>query len=142
MCRTPAAVWSSATIVVLVAGAVGCRPPEAKLVSAEGIVTIKGRPAADIMLQFVPDPQEGALRPTSFAVSDADGRFRLRTYDGKEGAVEGEHTVVLSDTLEERPAQGENATRPPRIDSKFGTVAGGIRREVSDGGDPIAVEVP
>ncbi len=122
-------------------GVVGCGPPAAKRVPAGGPVTIGGKPAADISVQFLPDDVPGATRPTSFAVTDAEGRFQLRTYDGQDGAVEGGHTVLLVDTTEERTAQGETASRPPRIDASFSTVAGGYRCEVTAGGGPIEIAI-
>lgn len=139
------AIHRLATVALLVAvagHAGGCRRPTATLVPVDGVVTIAGSPAADISVQFLPDAVEGALRPTSVAVTDAEGRFRLRTYEGGEGAVVGGHTVLLSDTLEERPAQGEKPSRPPRLDSRHTTVAGGIRVEVPPAGGTVEVAVP
>jgi hypothetical protein len=131
---TPAAV-----LLGVVGALVGCGPPAAKLVPAAGRVTIGGRPAAAISVQFLPDDVPGETRPTSFAVTDAEGMFQLKTYDGQDGAVEGSHTVLLVDTTEERPSQGESAVRPPRVDASFSTVAGGYRCEVTAGGDPIEI---
>jgi len=120
----------------------GCSRPTAKLVPAEGTLTIAGKPAGDVSLQFLPEDLEGEPRPTSFAITDADGRFRLKTYEGQEGAVEGTHTVLVVDTLEERPAQGEPAGRPPRVDPKHSTMTGGIRCQIAAGGGPIRLELP
>jgi len=123
-------------------GAWGCGPPAVRLVPVEGVVTIAGAPAADVAIQFLPDPVEGRPSPTSFATSDSAGRFRLRTQDGHDGALAGGHTVLLVDTLEERPAQGEEPTRPPRLESKYATVKGGLRCEVPVTGGPVSVAVP
>lgn len=133
---------AAAAVVAAAWLAQGCRRPTARLVPVEGVVTIAGSPAADISVQFLPDAAEGALCPTSVAVTDAEGRFRLRTYEGGEGAVAGGHTVLLSDTLEERPAQGERPSRPPRLDSRYTTVAGGIRVDVPPAGGTVEVAVP
>ena len=64
------------------------------------------------------------------------------TQDGKPGAVEGSHTVILFDTLEERPEQGMAMTRPPRLDYRYGTFMGGLKATVTEGGEPIVLEVP
>lgn len=131
-----------ATVAVALLCVPGCGPPAAKLVPAEGTLTIAGKPAGDIALQFLPEDLEGERRPTSFAVTDAEGRFRLTTYEGQEGAVEGIHTVLIVDTLEERPAQGEVAAKPPRVDPRHSTMTGGIRCQIAAGGGPITLELP
>jgi len=119
----------------------GCAKP-VKLLPAEGIVEIGGRPAEGIMVQFLPEAIEGEQRPSSFATTEADGRFVLFTQDGKPGAVAGSHTVILVDTLEERPEQGKPLTRPPRIDSRFSTLSGGLKATVGEGGEAIVLQVP
>lgn len=119
----------------------GCVPPAPRLVPAGGVVLIGGRPAADVSLQFLPDPIPGELRPTSFAVTDAAGRFHLKTNEGRDGAVAGGHTILLADAIEERPAQGE-PSRPSRIDARFSTVAGGLRREIAPTGGEVTLDLP
>ena len=132
---------SLALMAVALATAIGCGSSAPTLVPAEGVVLIDGEPAADISVQFLPDEIEGEPRPTSYAVTDAEGRFMLRTYEQGEGAVVGGHSVILVDTLEERPEQGEELTRPPRLDSRYSTITGGLRAEVSEGGSPITIEI-
>jgi hypothetical protein len=121
--------------------ATGCGKP-LKLVPASGSVEIGGQPAAGIMVQFLPEAVDGEQRPSSFATTEEDGRFALVTQDGKPGAVEGSHTVILVDTLEERPEQGNPMTRPPRLDSRYATFMGGLKATVTEGGEPIVLEVP
>jgi hypothetical protein len=127
--------------LMLVAVSAGCAKP-VKLVPVEGVIEIGGKPAAGIVVQFLPQASDGEKRPTSFATTGADGTFRLSTYDGKPGAVEGTHNVLLADTLEERPAQGSRAVKPPRLASRFGTMAGGLTATVSEGGEAIKLQVP
>lgn len=128
-------------IVVGLASVAGCGSSAPTLVPAEGVVLIDGEPAADISVQFLPDEIEGEPRPTSYAVTDAEGRFTLRTYEQGEGAVLGGHNVILVDTLEERPEQGQELTRPPRVNSRYSTITGGLRAEVTEGGSPITIEI-
>lgn len=135
----PAVVFTLAMLCA--AATAGCTKP-AKLVPAGGSVEIGGKPAEGIVVQFMPQPVEGEKRPTSFATTDAEGRFTLRTYDGEDGAVIGTHAVVLVDSQEERPAQGERFTKPPRLGAKYATVAGGLTAKVTEGGPPIEIEVP
>lgn len=124
-----------------VALAIGCRQ-EAKLVPVDGIVRIGGRPAANIAVQFLPDEVEGEPRPTSFATTDAEGRFRLIAHGGKEGAVAGGHAVILADCDEDRPPQGQPVRRPPRLHGKYSTIAGHLRATVAEAGGSVTIDVP
>jgi hypothetical protein len=130
-------------VVLLIAVAAGCgdRNDRFTLVPAEGVLKIDGRPAANITIQFMPDVARGGRGPTSFATTDAEGKFQLKTYDGRDGAVEGAHIVILADQDEERPAQGQPLRKTPRLDSKYSTAAGGLTAEVKKG-TPITLDVP
>lgn len=139
--RMRAAPLPIVVAVTLVAALSGCSRP-VKLVPAEGVVEIGGKPANGIIVQFLPQPVEGERRPTSFATTGDDGSFQLMTNEGKPGAVEGTHIVILADTLEERPAQGTRATKPPRLDSRYTTMGGGLTATVTEGGGPITLKVP
>jgi hypothetical protein len=130
----------AAVLAAVVLGG-GCSKP-VKLVPAGGVVEIGGKPAEGILVQFLPQTRDGRRMPTSFGTTGSDGSFALTTHDGKPGAVEGPHAVLLADTLEERPAQGQRATRPVRLDTRYTTLAGGLSAKVADGGEPIRVEVP
>lgn len=138
----PALSRRTMLVVFACVTAAGCGPRAARLVPAEGVVTIGGQPAADIVVQFLPDAKPGEVRPTSFGTTDEGGRFRLISHDGKDGAVEGPHAVILADATEERSAQGDTRRATPRLATKFTTVAGGLRAEVTAGGGPIAIDVP
>ena len=106
---------------------------KAKLVApVTGTVTVDGRPAKGIMVQFVPDTQDPSMiAVTSQALTDDAGRFELVTTNNEPGAVPGLHRVVLADSLEERPAQGQPMKRPPRLHSKY--VTEGISVTVVEG---------
>lgn len=103
----------------------GCGPQKPVLVPARGVITIAGKPAANISVQFLPDVAEnaGGIFPTSYGISQADGSFELRTADDLEGAVPGPHKLILVDMDEERPEQGTERTRPIRLPQRY-TVAG------------------
>lgn len=128
-------------VTLAIASVAGCSKP-VKLVNASGVVMIDGKPVEGILVQFLPQTRDGRRMPTSFATSAADGTFTLTTHDGKPGAVEGPHAVLLADTLEERPAQGQRATRPPRLDARYTTLAGGLAATITDGAEPIRIEIP
>lgn len=122
------------------AGCGGEKP--AKLVPAEGVLKIGNKPAANVSVQFLPDVTKGAKGPTSYATTDAEGKFRLKTYEGQDGAVPGPHTVILADLDEERPPQGKPPTKQPRLDSKYTTGAGGLRADVPAEGGTVTLDVP
>lgn len=133
-----ACMWCVAAVGLAVTG---CGQGSPKLTPASGVVLIDGEPAADISVQFLPDEVEGETRPTSYAVTDAQGQFTLKTYEQGDGAVTGGHSVILVDTLEERPEQGQEVSQPPRLDSRYSTLTGGLRIEVVEGGAPIEIAV-
>jgi hypothetical protein len=132
-----------ARLIVLTLGllAAGCGGGP-KLVPVEGVVQINGKALGNIAIQFQPDALKGVQGPTSFASTDAEGKFRLRTFDGREGAVVGTHVVLLTDELEDRPAQGSRGVpKPPRIAPKYSLPTSALRLEVKEGGAPLVIEV-
>src|SRR4051812_30629617 len=78
-----------------------------QLASAEGLVTIHGKPAPNVMVQFMPQVEKGAPGPTSTGVTDENGKFKLVSQDGKDGVLVGKCKVVLADLDESRPPQGK-----------------------------------
>jgi len=111
----------------------GCGKQSVDLAPVSGTVKIGGKPAGDIMLRFMPDISKKNTGPTSSAITDQNGEFTLKTDDGRDGAVLGDHVVTFVDMTEERVEQGEEMTRPPRIDSILTTGAGGKRVTVVAG---------
>lgn len=129
-------------LAIALAAAVGCGTEQARLVPAEGIVTINGKPAPNIMVQFLPDVRSGAKGPTSTATTDQEGKFWLTAQDGREGAVPGTHMVVLVDFEEERTPQGQMPRKKPRLDTKYAApMTSRLTAEVREGGGPIAIDV-
>ncbi len=105
---------------------------EVKLVTATGLVTIDGKPAADIMVRAVPLTQdESKLAPSSQGLSNEGGEFTLTTLKNEPGAVEGSHRVTLFDTLETRAPQGSRGGTRSRLHSKFSSV--GIEVTIAEG---------
>ena len=118
----------------------GCGGVQFDLVAAQGQVLIDGKPARGILVQAMPDVLKGTAGPTSQAVTDENGRFQLKTLDGKTGAVVGWHIIILADTEEDQPAQGEVSTRPIRLASSYTTAKGGISMEIT-GDKEIMIQV-
>ena len=113
-------------------------PPTAKLVPVKGTVTINGKPAEGIMVQFIPKTLDlTAVAPSSQGITDKDGQFDLFTMKNEHGAVEGPHTISLFDTKEERAAQGQRQTNTSRLAPKY--AMGAITAEVV-AGETIEIE--
>lgn len=133
-----------AIIVVMVSLTIaGCAESkkEPKMIYAFGTVKIKGQPAADILVQAMPDALSGADGPTTSGITDQEGRFVLKTDEGLEAAVVGPCKIILVDTKEERAPQGQVAP-PQRINSRY-SVAGpnGLSAEVREDGKSIEIDL-
>jgi hypothetical protein len=107
--------------LALVAGCGGA-PPQAKLAEVEGIVTLDTKPLSGVIVFFTPDlardtdiASKESLkkpRPTSSAVTDADGRFKLLCSDGRPGAMVGWHNVTFTDPEQTNVSQEESLKNP------------------------------
>lgn len=66
------------------------------LVEATGTVTLDGKPVEEAMVSFMPDPETATdYKRPSIAVTDANGKFTLGTYDKTDGAPTGKYLVVI-----------------------------------------------
>jgi hypothetical protein len=76
--------------------AAGCNQGR-DIAPVSGLITLDGRPLAggSIVCQPLAAPGSVNAGKGSGAFCDADGRFQLRTVDGREGAVVGEHRVRI-----------------------------------------------
>lgn len=74
---------------------VGCSGEDFGSVPVSGTVTLDGEPLAGVEVSFFPQPTESTsiVGPFSIGVTDADGKFELRTRYDKPGAVVGRHKV-------------------------------------------------
>ena len=83
-----------------------CGGPGYELAPVSGRVTINGTPTEGVQLNFQPRSGGSAgpnVGPGSYAVTDAQGRFELKTVDKDlPGAVPGRHLVRMV------PANGQN----------------------------------
>jgi hypothetical protein len=68
-----------------------------KTVPASGIVTLDGKPVAGAQVVLVP---EGEGATGAYGTSDANGKFSLRAYEEKDGAIPGAYKVQVSKTVE------------------------------------------
>lgn len=76
--------------------------------AVEGVVTLDGRPLADVEVQFIPDVTQGATGPPASAYTDKDGRYRIAATD-KGGVVVGKHRVRVNDATVMVPGGGADA---------------------------------
>ncbi len=94
-----------------------------ELAPVSGTVTVDGKPAPDVAVNFTPIPGQAAKGPGSSAVTDAQGRFALRTVGDKRyaGAVVGKHRVTLVESdpaladLPYEEALAKARQQPPRL---------------------------
>jgi len=94
----------------------GCGPDTGhlpKTVPATGIVTLDGKPVDGAQVILVPE-KEGTTG--AFGATDANGKFSLRAFDEKEGAIPGAYKVQVSKTVQ------------VKLDGAAGSL---------DGGDPV-----
>ncbi|MCI0359877.1 MAG: carboxypeptidase-like regulatory domain-containing protein [Planctomycetaceae bacterium] len=67
-----------------------------KTVPAKGIVTLDGKPVEGAQVVLVAEAQSAH---GAFGASDASGRFSLRAFEEKDGAVPGTYKVQISKTV-------------------------------------------
>jgi hypothetical protein len=106
-------------MILSLAAALGCGAKGAhlpKTVPAEGVVSLDGKPVDGAQVILVP---EGDASTGAYGVTDASGKFSLRAYEEKPGAIPGAYKVQVSKTIERR------------LEGAKGSV---------DGGDPVRFE--
>jgi len=92
------------SLLLLLLAAGGCGGEEFPLARVSGTVTLDGAPVADAFIGFEPQRQGDSLEagPGSYGKTDQQGRFRLKSLHGDDGAVIGPHVVRIS-TLDVAP---------------------------------------
>ncbi len=90
----PHVVWVIVSTLLLTAG---CRKGVRPVAPVSGSITLNGKPLAggSIVCQPLAPPGSVIAGKGSVAFCDADGRFQLKTLDGLDGAVVGEHRVRI-----------------------------------------------
>jgi hypothetical protein len=83
--------------VVLALGLLAGCSGRVYLGQVEGTVRAGGQPLDNVLITFVPakDGEHAAIR--SMAVTDAEGRYRLKTEQQLDGALVGPHKVIIED---------------------------------------------
>jgi hypothetical protein len=86
------------TVLASAAWLAGCGGERFPVAPVSGTVTLDGQPLAGARVGFEPRRTDESINagPGSYATTDAEGRYRLETLDGRRGAVVATHDVTLS----------------------------------------------
>lgn len=124
----------------------------------KGKLTVGGSPLADALVTFIPESGPSAIGKT-----DSGGVFTLTTFEAGDGAVAGNHTVVVSKTeggegedydaeamLTGGGAPGVAGDEPKEIEIKelipqeyTSRMSSPLKKEVKDGGnEEMVIEIP
>lgn len=90
---------------------------DVELAPVSGKVTTKeGTPVENAVVKFHPSDTSLQIAPGSSGKTNADGEFTLRTADGQEGAMVGEHSVSISlvtdDEMDDSGKSAQNKIHP------------------------------
>jgi hypothetical protein len=133
---------------VLIAGGCQGRP---RLAPVEGTVKFKGKPLANLLVEFYP---EGPTGPRSTGTTDQNGHYTLVCDDQRPGAFVGTHRVVVRDMevtgdkflgrkLEQVGTKGGPPARPSRIPEVYADVSQSpLRQEVKPEPQTIDLDLP
>lgn len=80
---------------------VGCSGKSVELAEVEGTVTQNGQPLDGVKVMFSPDPSKGDAGQTSQAITDENGKYRLKYKGDQYGAEVGWHIVNALDVKAE-----------------------------------------
>jgi hypothetical protein len=83
---------------LLLVGVLACGCSNRKFGEVEGTITLDGKPLDEAEVTFVPDSLKGNTGNNASAITDEQGRYRLRTErDRADGAILGPHRVIIVD---------------------------------------------
>ena len=128
---------------LILAGCIGSDPSAPKLVPVTGAVTLDGKPLAGAEVGFVPTGDTKGFG--SVGKTDGEGKYKLTSARGGEGAVAGNYKVVISRRLMpdgSAPPSGDKApmesaareSLPTKYSMKGQTT---LTATVPDGGGPV-----
>lgn len=147
MCAQPVRIPGAITVALMILCLAGCgsgsdewaakRPTP---VPAGGAVLHKGQPVSDATVLFVPEGHKHA----AIGRTDADGKFKLQTFEQDDGAVPGDFKVTVR-KVEVIAAAGDpeedDAELPPPeerslLPESYGNAAlSGLTASVKEGGE-------
>jgi len=116
---------------MVVAALAGCSKDPFQTAPVSGVVTLDGKPIAQVAVMFQPVAADGNMNPGpgSFGVTDEQGRYHLQIVgeENKKGGVVGKNKVRFDPHSTEKPDPSSDAPfRPkqplPKIPSKYNRV--------------------
>jgi hypothetical protein len=81
--------------VLMLLAVFGCSKTAPPLVPVAGKLEYRGKPMADVTVQFVPDTAKNQQGMTATAQTGNDGSFRLQTLPHGDGALPGIYRITL-----------------------------------------------
>ncbi len=108
----------------------GCGSNQLKTAVVRGTVSYNGKPVPNGTISFIPK-----AGPSATGEIQPDGSYTLTTYRQGDGAVLGQHTVVIvaMQDMSNRLPEQRNPLPPPIIPEKYTSVAtSDLRAEVKD----------
>lgn len=110
--RHGSAFAATLAVCLMLVGLAGCSKkgedfPD--LFPASGTVTLDGQPLTGAQLSFEPE-----VGPSSFATTDDKGNYEVFYQVGVKGAVTGTHTVRITKSTSDDPADLSGETVPPK----------------------------
>jgi len=103
------------TLIVVMAAALGCGsdapkgPEKISTTPVDGVVTLNGKPAAEVSISL--HHSEGKVAPRG--ISDKDGKFSIATYGKDDGAPAGKYKVTAAKNMTKEISPGVLAPPPP-----------------------------
>ena len=103
------------TLIVVITAALGCGsdapkgPEKLSTTPVDGVVTLNGKPAAEVFVSL--HHSEGKVAPRG--ISDKDGKFSIATYGKDDGAPAGKYKVTAAKDMTKEISPGVLAPPHP-----------------------------
>jgi hypothetical protein len=108
-------MWRFVFLLPLIALVAGCGPA-IEFGQVSGTVRAGGLPLPGVLVTFIPEANGPAAAVRSMGVTDDNGQYRLKTESQRDGAVLGQHRVIIEDMAiysAPRSADGTVLAHPP-----------------------------
>jgi hypothetical protein len=128
------------------AACLGCGS-QYKLAPVSGTIKVNGKGFPNAHVTFEPFSQGGKRPPPSIGITDADGKYSLKTIDGDAGAVVGEHRIAIVSSFSALPgatsSDEDNPQKPKEVfPPKYNSQSDITREVTAEGTDTMDFEYP